>query len=90
MAQVTVGGVTFTYSEASFGTGRGLQISGTGQTRRYNFKPDPHNEDKWYNKNQGAFYLEAATVIGQAVNAGGWPDEQTIEVHGHDYTMQVR
>lgn len=54
MAEVTVGGVTFTYSEASFGKSRGIQISAPGhETRRYNFKPNPHNEDKWYNKNQG-------------------------------------
>lgn len=90
MAEVEVGGVTFTYAEASFGTGRGVTISGAGESRRYNFKPNPHNEDKWYNKNQGAFYREAATAIGNAVNAGAWPDEGTIEVHGHDYQLQVR
>jgi len=96
---VTSGGVTYKYAEVSFGTNRGIRVSADKGARgeaTYKFNPNPHNADsKWYNKNQPAFYQKAATaIVGLTTVAGGnatFPAVGTvIEVHGVDYTLDIR
>lgn len=96
---VSSGGVKYKYAEVAFGTNRGIRVSAETGARgsvTYKFTPNPHNADsKWYNKNQAAFYQQAATaIVALTTVAGGnatFPAYGTqIEVHGVDYALSDR
>lgn len=92
MADVTVGGVKYTYSEASFGKNRGIHISAPGMAQvRLQLRPNPH-DDRDYNKNPARFYLDLATAIGTWANANGAmpPDGTVFDVFNVDYTIERR
>lgn len=96
---VSRGGVTYKYSEVSFGTNRGIRLSAETGARgniSYKFEPNPHNADsKWYNKNQPAFYQKAATaIVGLTTVANGaatFPGYGTeVTVNKVDYSLTDR
>ena len=96
MADLKKHGQTFIYGELSIGSNRGITIHRKGVAKddhRYKFNPDPHNEDKWYNKNQGKFYAFAAEAIADWFNAHAntWPrNNDTVTIHNTDYQLELQ
>ncbi|AUH01005.1 hypothetical protein PCO86_12730 [Pectobacteriaceae bacterium CE70] len=62
-------GTNFTYVEQKYGGAgagpRGIRIMSGTRDQTYKFSPNPH-DDRWYNKNQTAFYKQAAEALADA------------------------
>ena len=92
------GANTYKYAEASWGTNRGITMTAqkpAAGSVTYKFNPNPHNADSWYNKNQQAFYQQAADAIAALTTVTGNvatfpPVGSTITVHKVTYTLGDR
>jgi len=92
MATIEINGVTYTYTEASFGRNRGIHISAPGLPRTtFQLRPNPH-DDPEYNKNQPKFYRDLAEAVANfaAANNQFPPDGHRVTIFRIDYTVDRR
>ena len=91
-------GVDVDFREKTIGNGRTRGITVKSGTRKqdYQFNPNPHTADSWYNDNQGKFYQQAAEALAKlfhdsSTEAGKrmFPRYgKKVTVHGKEYTLE--